>query len=88
MYPPLPFLNRICVNDYRLPNSDIVIENGTKIIFPIQGLHYDPEYFPEPYQFHPERFSAENKAQIPPYTFMPFGDGPRNCIGKIFLRLS
>lgn len=45
------------------------------------GLHHDPEYFPEPEKFIPERFGDENKQSIQPYTYLPFGDGPRNCIG-------
>ncbi|KAI4462849.1 cytochrome p450 [Holotrichia oblita] len=85
MYPALPFLNRICVKDYQLPNSDIVIEKGTKILFPTLGFHYDPEYFPEPNKFNPERFSDENRAYIQPYSYIPFGEGPRNCIGELIL---
>lgn len=46
------------------------------------GLHYDPEYFPEPQKFNPERFSDENRKKIPPFSYLPFGQGPRNCIGR------
>lgn len=51
-------------------------------MFPIYGLHHDPEYFPEPNKFDPERFSDENKNSFPSGAYMPFGMGPRNCIGK------
>lgn len=47
------------------------------------ALHYDPQYFPEPQKYLPERFSDENRNKIPPYAYIPFGQGPRNCIGKI-----
>lgn len=82
MYPPLPVLNRVCTEDYVVPNSNVTIERGTNIVVPILGLHYDQEYFPEPNKFDPSRFNEENIGKITPYTYMPFGDGPRNCLGK------
>lgn len=48
----------------------------------VLALHNDPEYFPNPKKFDPERFSKENKSNIRPFTFIPFGDGPRICIGN------
>lgn len=45
------------------------------------SLHYDENYFPDPEKFIPHRFSDENKGNIKPFTYMPFGVGPRNCIG-------
>ncbi|GJQ64941.1 hypothetical protein Trydic_g7108 [Trypoxylus dichotomus] len=85
-YAPLSFLNRKCVNDYKLPGSDIVIEKGTNILISNYGIHHDPEYYPEPSKFDPERFSEENKAKITPYTYLPFGEGPRYCIGDRFAK--
>lgn len=54
---------------------------------PIYGLHHDPKYFKDPEQFDPERFNDENKPKIVPYTYMPFGAGPRKCIGYRFALL-
>lgn len=49
---------------------------------PIWSLHRDPKYYDDPEKFDPERFYDENKHKIKPYTYLPFGIGPRNCIGK------
>ncbi|KAF2887071.1 hypothetical protein ILUMI_19102, partial [Ignelater luminosus] len=81
-YPVLPFLDRLCIQDYKVPGSDLVIEKGTPVYIPMFGLHYDPEYFPDPDKYDPERFSDENKNHLPGYTYIPFGEGPRACIGE------
>lgn len=49
------------------------------------GIQMDPEYYPNPDKFDPDRFSDENKSAVDPYTFLPFGIGPRNCIGNYIL---
>nr|XP_022920374.1 probable cytochrome P450 6a20 [Onthophagus taurus] len=82
-YPTLHTFKRLCVEDYKLDNNHI-LEKGTKIFISILGLHRDEEYFPNPDLFNPERFSEENKSKILPYTYLPFGEGPRNCIGLRF----
>lgn len=73
--------------DYKIPNTPHVIEKGTPVYFSILGLHRDPKYFPDPNKFDPERFSAANKNNIVAGVYMPFGDGPRNCIGKKFCEI-
>nr|QIK02099.1 cytochromes P450 345A1 [Holotrichia parallela] len=81
-YPPVPFLGRTCMKDYKLPDSDILIEKGLAVMIPVIALHYDPKYFPNPQDFDPERFSEENVRGRNPFTYLPFGDGQRHCIGK------
>ncbi|KAG8326343.1 probable cytochrome P450 6a14 isoform X2 [Homalodisca vitripennis] len=81
------FLNRTCTKDYQVPGTDYVIEKGTEVLVSTQGLHKDPELFPEPERFIPERFSTENKDKIKPFSYMPFGEGPRYCIGQRFAKL-
>ncbi|CAH1395673.1 unnamed protein product [Nezara viridula] len=79
IFPSLAILNRECIKDYTLPDGT-VIEKGMNILIPTLSLHRDPKYFPDPLEFKPDRF--EN----PPIrgTYLPFGDGPRICIGKRF----
>lgn len=52
---------------------------------PMAVMHKDPKYFQYPDEFNPENFNKENKARRSPYAYMPFGVGPRNCIGKLML---
>ncbi|KAJ8965098.1 hypothetical protein NQ317_010501 [Molorchus minor] len=84
MYSPLPFVTRECVESYKIPDEDTTIEVGTGVMIPIEALHYDPEYFENPTTFDPDRFSEENKKNIPQYAYLPFGEGPRICIGERF----
>lgn len=58
-----------------------MIKEGTKVAISTLGLQHDPEYFPDPEVFDPERFSPENKEKIPHLSYIPFGEGPRICIG-------
>lgn len=72
-YPPAPFLIRECGKSYHIPDSQLVIEKGTPLIISTFGLHRDPEYFPSPETFDPERFNDENLHKIQPFTYLPFG---------------
>lgn len=83
-YPSVPVLTRKCTKNYKVRDSDLVIEKGVSVIIPIYSYHHDPDYFPDPEKFDPDRFSPENREKIVPYSYMPFGEGPRNCIGLRF----
>nr|XP_022319165.1 cytochrome P450 3A29-like [Crassostrea virginica] len=80
LYPPGTRTNRksnaeMDIGGYRIPKD-------MEINFAIYAMHRDPKQWPDPEKFDPERFSQENKAQRHPYAFLPFGHGPRNCIGQ------
>ena len=84
-YPVVPFLDRVASKDYVISSRNerhLVLEAGTSIYISVLGIHNDPEYYPNPNIFDPLRFSEENKSQRPHYAYLPFGEGPRTCIGK------
>ena len=89
IYPILPFLDRTCFSDYELPspsgNGTITLPAGTGVFVSVLGIQNDPQYFPEPEKFDPDRFTDENKRSRPKYTYIPFGEGLRMCIGNITL---
>uniref|UniRef100_A0A4W3JYP9 Thromboxane-A synthase n=1 Tax=Callorhinchus milii TaxID=7868 RepID=A0A4W3JYP9_CALMI len=79
MYPSGVRFGRVCKKDC-VVNGQFFPE-GTTLEVPVGALHYDPEFWPEPEKFKPERFTAEMKAKRHPFVYLPFGAGPRNCIG-------
>ncbi|XP_015114680.1 cytochrome P450 6k1 [Diachasma alloeum] len=80
-YPPLPYLDREASYDYKIPGTDLVLKKGTPVLIPMLGLHFDEDYFPDPFRFNPDNFSEENKKARKGGVYMPFGDGPHACIG-------
>ncbi|MEP7291896.1 MAG: cytochrome P450 [Chloroflexota bacterium] len=82
LYPPAWSLTRETVADVEL--GGYPIKKGHVVILNVYGMHRDARYFPDPERFDPERFSAENEKTIPKYAYLPFGGGPRVCIGNAF----
>lgn len=68
------------VNGVRLPK-------GAWLEIPAGFLHHDPEFWPEPEAFIPERFTPDAKASRHPFVYLPFGAGPRNCVGMRLAQL-
>ncbi|KAJ8044878.1 Cytochrome P450 3A24 [Holothuria leucospilota] len=85
LYPPGPIADRVCTEDITI--NDIKFSKGDPIFYNIYSLHHDPKYWDDPEKFDPERFSKENKDKINPFAYLPFGTGPRNCIGMRFALL-
>ncbi|KAB0804555.1 hypothetical protein PPYR_01525 [Photinus pyralis] len=75
---------RLCTKPYKIPNSNLTLPIGTTVLIPAYGLHMDPEYYPNPEIFDPDRFSEENLAKRPAESWMPFGLGPRQCVSYLF----
>jgi len=82
MYGPVARNDRMCEKEFHY--KGMTIPPGTPIEMLYHVIHSDPEYWPEPHVFRPERFLKENAADIVPYSWLPFGSGPRACIGERF----
>jgi cytochrome P450 len=82
LYPPVYLIFRralrnVEIDGYRVPK-------GCFVVLAPYTLHRREEYFPEPDKFDPERFTLEREKRLPRYAFVPFGAGPRTCIGLHF----
>ena len=82
--PPIFQMNRSCQEDYEF--NDIHIPAGMEVIIPTYAIHRDPDAWPSPEKFDPDRFrgDTEDFRDRHPYQFLPFGAGPRNCIAMKF----
>ncbi|KAK8767288.1 hypothetical protein V5799_005932 [Amblyomma americanum] len=81
LFPPVvTFTTRSAANDFEY--DGIKYKAGTNFLSPTIQIHMDPRIWPEPEKFDPDRFLPENVAARPTIAYQPFGDGPRNCIGK------
>lgn len=85
-WPAGAILDRKCVKDLLIEPKNgkkpFLIEKGCNVVIPMLGLHRDERYYKDPEKFDPERFSLVNRSNIEPYSYIPFGIGPRACIGS------
>ncbi|XP_018360885.1 PREDICTED: cytochrome P450 4C1 [Trachymyrmex cornetzi] len=84
LYPSVPFISRICGEDVKL--QSYLIPAGTTHIN-IYAIHRNPNFWPNPEVFNPDRFLPEQIRNRHPYSYIPFSAGPRNCIGQRFAML-
>uniref|UniRef100_A0A182RXV9 Cytochrome P450 n=1 Tax=Anopheles funestus TaxID=62324 RepID=A0A182RXV9_ANOFN len=93
MYPPATTMHKVCTKKYIMRKGfrdenghdmSIYVREGTPILIPILAIHMDPKYYPEPQKFDPERFSPERKVVHSGIIYLPFGEGPRMCLGMRF----
>lgn len=64
-----------------------IVPTGCNLNLHINQLHLDPDIWPNPKQFDPDRFLPENTSNRHPYAYVPFSAGPRNCIGQKYAQL-
>jgi Cytochrome P450 len=85
LYPPFWMIDRMAVADDRV--GDLAIPRGSTVIVYVYGAHHAPRYWPDPENFDTQRFTKANEKLRTPFTFLPFGGGPRGCIGGNYAML-
>ncbi|XP_054738837.1 probable cytochrome P450 6a14 [Anastrepha obliqua] len=81
-HPVTEMLMRHTLSDYPVPGSAYAIERGTCVLIPVHAIHHDPTVYPSPEQFDPARFEAAAVMARHACAYLPYDDGPRNCLGK------
>ncbi|KAJ8680138.1 hypothetical protein QAD02_015925 [Eretmocerus hayati] len=82
--PPFPTLFKTCTQEITLKGSDGLechLTEGNVVLIPLIALNHDEKYWHQSQTFDPDRFSAENRMNQTKFVFLPFGEGPRQCIG-------
>ncbi|KAG5667308.1 hypothetical protein PVAND_015294 [Polypedilum vanderplanki] len=83
-YPVIDVQRRKSVKDFKIPNTNLVIPAETIIMIPVYALQNDERFWENPDKFDPERFTQEEIAKRHPFCYIPFSEGPRQCIGMRF----
>lgn len=87
MYSNASQISRLCEKDYENKKYGMKVEKGVLVIVPIHGVHYDPDIYPDPYVFKPERFNPDECKARHPAAFLTFGMGKRSCPGDSFSKI-
>lgn len=85
LYPPIHVGNRMAAADLDVTGYEV--QAGTRVMYSIYLAHRDKKHWENPEQFCPHRFDKNARGQRPPLTYVPFGGGPRNCIGATFAQI-
>ncbi|RLU22345.1 hypothetical protein DMN91_004623 [Ooceraea biroi] len=86
LYPSVHFISRLISEDVTFQKK-YVVPAGTVVHLNIYGVHRDPNFWPNPEVFDPDRFLPERSQNHHPYSYLPFSAGPRNCLGQRFALL-
>lgn len=86
LYPMQIYMMRQCTKEYRVPDSGLVLPQGTMVYVPVLSLQRDARYYPDPLRFDPQRFAggSDTAGDVP---YWPFGEGPRACLGQKFAQV-
>jgi len=79
LYPPFWMVDRVAIDSDRI--GDLLVPQGATVVAFIYGAHHSPKYWDNPERFMPERFDKETKKNHTPFAYLPFGGGPRGCVG-------
>ncbi|XP_061723647.1 cytochrome P450 6B1-like [Cydia pomonella] len=82
VFPSVGILRRQSVHPYTFPGTKVTIDGGVTVIIPLEAYQNDPKIFPEPQEFRPERFDPDVMTHEQKVAYLPFGGGPRACIGE------
>lgn len=74
IFPPVTTIHRVVTKNYTLPNG-AVLEAGNLVVIPNLAFQRDPEIFPDPLRFNPDRFDEHGKRKRHPFSSLPFGEG-------------
>jgi len=85
LYPPFWMVDRTALSDDRA--GDVSIPRGSTVVVFVYGAHHAPRHWENPETFDPERFSKANEKLHTPFAYLPFGAGPRGCIGGNYAML-
>ncbi|OXU22083.1 hypothetical protein TSAR_002540, partial [Trichomalopsis sarcophagae] len=81
-YPPGSIVQRRSNASYTFTGTEVTIPADTTLIIPVWAIHHDPDLYPNPEIFEPERFNDDNEGSRHPMNYLPFGNGPHNCIDR------
>jgi len=84
----IAFVNSFCkLNSFILADDELNLPEGTNVGIFIPGIHRNPEYYPDPHEFKPDRFLPENCRKRHPYSYLAFSLGVRNCVGSFIIKI-
>lgn len=82
LHPPYSIVTRQCVKTYQYPDSNLIIDKKVTINIPIEAIQRDEEHYKKANTFNPERFLDDDSSPKHCYAYLPFGAGPRKCLGE------
>ncbi|XP_068632739.1 probable cytochrome P450 6a14 [Battus philenor] len=82
LYSPYAVITRMCEKAYQIPDNKIVLDKKITIKVPVESIHRDSKYYKDPQVFNPDRYLESKNEGHHTLTYLPFGAGPRRCIGE------